>query len=481
MRKFLSAASLFLLILLLFSCATSGRIPRDGDKYGVIKYNQKKYDAAFEAENYSTCIAMLHDKNKSGRDIRDNLDEAMLCYLNQDYETSIKVFDLTDALMQEALTKSITKTTGSTIFNDNISEYTGNIYEYLLLNAFNAMNFIQLGDLENAIVELNKAGIKENEYIAKYGEVELKDAISNEDSEKFNSSVTKLGLNLSELKADSPKKANINDLYKDSPLLRYLSLILYSANGNRSNVEIDAKMLASLGSEINVSEDVDIPAGKGRLNVLALSGLIGRRHEAKFETPRILPFYVPIDGAKPILFKLKFTWPEYSGQEASITRIDVEVDGHGRKSAVLVEDFDQALAKDVRLKANKAFTRSMIRSISKKTTALASGEATLIAAKKTLEKADNSILRAAAEITYVTAWHTIEYAVDAIDLSEFADIRQAYIFPRAASAAGFSLDPGYYSGKVIYYNGNSKLYEDKFENVEVKLSRPNLVLSSFFD
>ena len=480
MRKFLSSAGLCIVLFVFVSCATTKGIQTGAAKYGTIKYNQKKFDAAFEKKNYSTCIAMLHDKNKDGKDIRDNLDEAMLCYMLNDYESSSEIFELTDSLMQEAFTKSISKTMGATLFNDNIAEYPGNVYEYLFVNSFNALNYIHMGDLENALVELNKAAVKENEYLSKYGDFALADAVSSDEKSEMEKSAGKLGLNLSEYKADSPKKPTMADLYRDSAFLRYLSLVLYSAAGNRSSVEVDAKVLATLGSNINVSEDVNIPAGKGRLGVLALSGLIGRRHEAKFETPQVLPFYVPIDGAKPILFKLKFVWPEYSGQDPQITDIEIELKDVGKKSAVVIEDFDEALAKDVRLKANRAFNRSMIRSISKKTAGLASAQATLISARKIADEAKGSIAGVAAEATYVAAWHTAEYAVDQLDKTEFADLRQGFYLPRSVSAAGFTVDPGTYSGKVTFYKDKTKVGEQSFSNVTVSANRPTLVVTSCF-
>lgn len=477
MKRVFYLISAMALSVVLFSCATTAGI-NDGSPYKRMKYNEKAYNKAFEEGKYDICISMLRGKNKDNSDIKDNLDIGMLCYMNEDYEESNRVFDETDRLMTEAFTKSISKETGAAMFNENIAEYGGNVYEYLLINSMKALNFLQLGDMENALVELNRGAMKENEYLQKYGELMLNDSVDKEDSENFDKSVGNLGLDITQYASETPKKPTVKDLYQDSALMRYLSLLLYTANGDRSNAEVDAKVVSTLGSKIDLSEDVNIPYGKGRLDVLALSDFIGQRHEAKFETERILPFYLPIDGAAPIFFKLKFVWPEYSGQSPVVTAIVAELlDSDEKKTMAVIEDFDQALSKDVRLKANKAFTRSMIRSISKKSAALLSATGGMVAAKKVAQNGSGPAA-VTAQVTYLTLFHAAENVIDLIDKSETADLRQGIYFPRIASGTGFTVEPGTYSVRVTYFKNSEIIHQEKISDIQVKAGKPTLVVSS---
>ncbi len=477
MKRVLFPLFIVLTSLVLFSCATNSGLDTDGSPYKRMKYNEKAYNKAFEEENYSTCISMLRGRNKDNRDIKDNLDIGMLCYMNEDYKESIRVLDETDALMTEAFTKSISRETGAAMFNENIAEYGGNVYEYLLINSIKALDFLKLGDMENALVELNRGEMKENEYLQKYGELMLNESVSKEDGENLNKSAGSLGLDLTQYKSETPKKPTMKDLYQDSALLRYLTLLLKTADGNRSNVEVDAKVVSTLGSKIDLSEDVKIPSGKGRLDVLALSDFIGQRHEAKFETPRVLPFYLPIDGAAPILFKVKFVWPEYSAQDPVVTAVVAELDNGEKKQTVVIEDFDQALSKDVRLKANKAFTRSMIRSITKKSAALLSATGGMVAAKKIAENGSGPVA-ISAQATYIALFHGAENVIDLIDKSETADLRQGIYFPRIASGTGFTVEPGTYSVRVTYFKNTEIVRQENFSDIQVKAGKPTLVVSS---
>ena len=65
--------------------------------------------------------------------------------------------------MEQTRTKSISQAAGATVLNENITEYNGNIYEYLLINAFNSLNYYNLGNLEEALVEIRKIENKQNE------------------------------------------------------------------------------------------------------------------------------------------------------------------------------------------------------------------------------------------------------------------------------------------------------------------------------
>ncbi len=77
-----------------------------------------------------------------------------------------------------------------------------------------------------------------------------------------------------------------------------------------SNAEIDKKTLSILNNSFN--SEVNISSGKGRLDVLAFTGLIGRRCESRIIFP------IPVDminGAiAPVVlppFDIEFVYPSY--------------------------------------------------------------------------------------------------------------------------------------------------------------------------
>ena len=73
-------------------------------------------------------------------------------YLFDKVEDSYKY----DVDLKSAGSKAL-KTVGTTLINDNISDYDGTLYERIMLNVYKGLNFMSLNDFENARVEFNRA------------------------------------------------------------------------------------------------------------------------------------------------------------------------------------------------------------------------------------------------------------------------------------------------------------------------------------
>ena len=70
-------------------------------------------------------------------------------------------------------------------------------------------------------------------------------------------------------------------------------------------------------------------------------------------------------------------------------------------------------------------------------------------------------------------------AIDQIDRTETADIRQVYALPAQSYAGGIELPPGFYSFKVQYLSKSGTIIsEEEFNNIEVKKGKTVLVESS---
>ena len=160
--KKLSLLSLLFVFFFLVGCAST-KVDLEAEKY-------------FSEGNYSASASVIQKSiNKKNPPIDKALDVAILNHYSRNYLQSSKDFNQTDRQIEDAYTKSISKSTGAASLNENISDYTGNIYEYLLLNAFNSLNYYNLGEFDEALVEIRKIENKQKEYISKYGELALQD------------------------------------------------------------------------------------------------------------------------------------------------------------------------------------------------------------------------------------------------------------------------------------------------------------------
>jgi hypothetical protein len=81
------------------------------------------------------------------------LDRGLLEQMTGRFASSIKSFEKAKARFNKLYTQSISDEVGSWLTNDYTLPYRGSDYEYVLVNVFQALNFIQLEDINEALVE----------------------------------------------------------------------------------------------------------------------------------------------------------------------------------------------------------------------------------------------------------------------------------------------------------------------------------------
>ena len=477
---------------------------------GSTKMTSPQYLSYLDSENYAPCISYLEAKNKKNNSdrIRDNFDLAMMKHFQKDYDSSLEILNETDLLMDDAVTESVTKGFAAFFMNENATEYAGNPYEYVYINIFNALNYYNKGDVEEAAVEIRRLNDKQRKFLNEYGEW-LSNEVDDENPE-IPASYKILNLNELAITKSLPKKPTENDIFRDSATARYLSIVfgmMDDSVNNSWNVSADAKTLHALNESFDVNSEASITDGMGRLDVLAFSGLIGRRGERRIRLGPFPGLQFPLEKGFVFIppFDIEFVYPEfpapqntlepvvmgtigwgpaftlYPGKNEiikmpsnSVGKIQVVLDGE-KKDCVLLEDFNYAVQQDVNTKARKAYNRSIGRSLSKKMTSLVGATAGMLAAENALRKNENLLTIAAYATTYLGA----AKAIDQIDRTETADIRQVYALPAQSYAAGFELAPGKYSFTVQYFSKNGTLIqEEHFKDIEVKKGKTVLVESS---
>jgi hypothetical protein len=84
------------------------------------------------------------------------------------FKDSDESLDKAERRMEELYTKSVTKAAGTLLLNDNTTEYAGERFERAMVNAYRALNYVFLGDQENALVEVRKLSRLLQEYADVY-------------------------------------------------------------------------------------------------------------------------------------------------------------------------------------------------------------------------------------------------------------------------------------------------------------------------
>ncbi len=132
----------------------------------------KSVDADVSSNQFAKAAEVVkanRDKYGNNSSVLYNLEEGLLLHYAGDYSLSTQHLAASEREMDELYTKSISKIAGSFVLNDNELPYQGEDFEKVYVNLFMALNYAELGKLEDAIVEARKVDLKLNEYSQQYG------------------------------------------------------------------------------------------------------------------------------------------------------------------------------------------------------------------------------------------------------------------------------------------------------------------------
>ena len=87
------------------------------------------------------------------------LDVATVLHDAGKYKESDAHFDKAEKRMEELYTTSVSKAAGTLLVNDNIQDYPGEAFERALTNVFRALNYVFMGQPDEALVEARKVEV----------------------------------------------------------------------------------------------------------------------------------------------------------------------------------------------------------------------------------------------------------------------------------------------------------------------------------
>lgn len=142
-------ASLSLCFLVLASCAS---------------YQGKVFEARdlIAKGDVDAAIAKLEPlaKEESGDRLVYLLDYATALQIAGRNEESVKAFSSADRLAEQLDYHSVSRIAGSIVANEEVMQYKGDTFEKIFINAYLAMNYLELGKLDDALVEARRVNEK---------------------------------------------------------------------------------------------------------------------------------------------------------------------------------------------------------------------------------------------------------------------------------------------------------------------------------
>lgn len=433
--RFLSVAALLVVagIFSVTSCASTDfrtieEASYHGDYYGALNYLENSRDYL-----YSDKDTVLY-----------SLDTGMLDHYAGEWQESNSRFSEAEQLIDKLYTKSVSQSVSSFFVNDYVIDYAGEDYEDIYTNLFMALNYIHLGQTEDAFVEIRR----------------------------FDSKLRDLENRYSQLLQDGMNSAPVYDGYTfeesqfhNSALARYISMLLYRAKGDISSATIDRRYIRNafisqrqlypFSEPASLDEEIYVPSGMARLNVLAFAGL---GPEKVAEDLRLFD--------RSSRYMLKISLPEIRARNSSVSYIQVTAkDKYGRTyytNLDLLENIDLIAEDTFARKQGLIYLKSVLRSGTKALTNSIWG------ALAEAEQEKDGTFGLFSMISLVSA---VSYEV-----TEVADTRTSRFFPSKAYVGGLTLPPGVYDVSVVYKNPYGKTLDSlQYSDVAVRSDSLNLV------
>jgi hypothetical protein len=402
-----------------------------------------RVDEVLEKEGYEASVQVL-EKNRrklygKGDGVLYYLDKGMLAHYAGLYEDSSRLLETGDRAIEEAA-KSILQEAGSYLLNDTARDYDGEDYEDIYINSFNALNYYHRGDLEEALVEIRRMNNKIRNLADKYGL-----ATSNLQKKAMEESLP------------IPPNSEAPSAFHDSALARYLGMLFYRGSGYDDDARIDGDYLRLVFANspglyphplpASLDEELDIPPGMARLNLLAFAGLSPIK--------RANTIRLPIGEGSYI----KISLPELAYRPSLVSRIEVIFDDGQRFALELLEDIATVAGETYKAREGMIYLKTVIRA--------------------SLKGASSAVFNSLAEDS--EGGTSAIYGLLSLgsqlfaEVSEQADLRISRYFPARAYIGGITLSPGRYSFNVVYYNSSGRAIASfRHEAVPVLENRLNL-------
>ena len=151
--KFALKVSVLVVCLLLAGCAT----------YQSKVFKSRQLVESGQISEATSQLKVLADQEGDDQLIYV-LDYATLLQYAGDFKESNQYFFKALKLIDQFDYQSVSRVSGSLLFNEEMVQYKGDTFEKIFVNAFLALNFLELNDLDSALVETRRINQKYQTY-----------------------------------------------------------------------------------------------------------------------------------------------------------------------------------------------------------------------------------------------------------------------------------------------------------------------------
>lgn len=377
-----------------------------------------KITLSTETGNYDQALQLL-EKSPVASARKDRLlyfmEKGMLLHLNEEFQASNEAFEQAERTAEEFYGISVTNELQGALVNDTLMEYPGEDFERVLIHYVRSLNYLALGQRDEALVECRKS-----------------DNLLRQLSERLEG----------------------KNVYREDALARYLAGILYESDGNANDAFIAYRVAYQLyqgdyATRYGVSPPPFLLADLARTaraagltdelekyQPLAATSAPGDNGIDGTSAELVLFFnngwaprkqrkdiYLPIPASELIL-PVKLSVPEFRGRQPTVAYARVLVDGAEAGRSYLMEDIGAIAEKSLNDRIGRLVAKTVARVAAKQ----AALEVTVRQIRKEHGETAAALARLGMQLT--------------LNLTEAADIRSWQSLPWEVQLARIPISPG---------------------------------------
>jgi len=112
--------------------------------------------SALESEDFAAALEIAERVDDSSSQLLYLYETGLVLHYQGEMISSNEAFSRAEQLYEELYTKSISRGAASLVTSDNVIKYRGERYEIALTHYYQVLNYLELGDLQGAVVEARK-------------------------------------------------------------------------------------------------------------------------------------------------------------------------------------------------------------------------------------------------------------------------------------------------------------------------------------
>jgi hypothetical protein len=413
----------------------------------ISTYQQKlaSIKSEVKSSNYKNAVNLfnktgLHKQKKNS--LLYNLEAGLLYHLAGEYKTSNNYLENAEWVSDELYTKSISQEAATLLTSNKILPYRGEYYEYLFTNYYKLLNYLYLGNLEDALVEVRRINHKLSLFKKDDAFMHYLTAILYQHNRQYSDAFIEYKKAYNAYKKYYPKNY---DIKFPKQLSKDIAVFCKESKFPRCNEFPD-----------NIRNGYTSPSNYGSVVFIVETGFVPHKYEERVEATLPQKYKKENPDKFKDVYYLTVALPQYGPDTDNVSDISLNLNGNISRMDI-VEDLGKMARKTLQEDKPKIIAKAIARAVAK-----------YIAYNKAKAKGEESSS---------TLGRVLGTTVNIFGAAtEGADTRSWLTLPNKIFFSKQYLKPGNYSFKLNINNSTNDKKQTVEDNITIKSGEVKFVV-----